>query len=75
MNAEDYGTAVTRILTRGSEAKKKISGIKPDASVTELHSEVLSQLDERIRNAIDSVTLDFLLEDDSEEADSSEDSK
>lgn len=72
MNAEDYGTAVTRILTRGSEAKKKISGIKPDASVTDLHSEVLSQLDERIRNAIDSVTLDFLLEDDS--ADSSEES-
>ena len=67
MNAEDYGTAVTRILTRGSEAKKKISGIKPDASVTELHSEVLSQIDERIRNAIDSVTLDFLLDDDSEE--------
>ncbi|MDE0313817.1 MAG: hypothetical protein OXM61_02865 [Candidatus Poribacteria bacterium] len=67
MNAEDYGTAVTRILTRGSEAKKKISGIKPDASVTELHSEVLNQLDERIRNAIDSVTLDFLLEDDSAE--------
>ena len=67
MNAEDYGTAVTRILTRGSEAKKKISGIKPDASVTDLHSEVLSQIDERIRNAIDSVTLDFLLEDDSAE--------
>lgn len=72
MNAEDYGTAVTRILTRGSEAKKKISGIKPDASVTDLHSEVLSQLDERIRNAIDSVTLDFLLEDDSEDTDSTE---
>ena len=71
MNAEDYGTAVTRILTRGSEAKNKISGITPDASVTELHSEVLSQLDERIRSAIDSVTLDFLLNDDSEESDES----
>ncbi len=71
MNAEDYGTAVTRILTRGSEAKNKISGITPDASVSQLHSEVLSQLDERIRSAIDSVTLDFLLNDDSEASDDS----
>jgi hypothetical protein len=74
MTAEKYSSTVKKILTRGSEAKQKISGITPDVSVAEIHSEVLSEIDQRIRNAIDSVTLDFLLEDDSEDAENSEES-
>ena len=67
MTAEQYSDAVNRILARGSEAKQKIAAITPDANVAELHDNVMSELDQRIRNAVDSVTLDFLLEDDSEE--------
>lgn len=67
MNGEEYGTAVTAILKRGSEAKKKIESLTPDKSVATVHADILNQLDEKIRSAVNSITLDFLLEEDEED--------